>query len=216
MNSRFSNISCNNIDLEIQKSVPINTVKTHTSIWLQFSDFCKAKGYNLNKDTKVEELAVILKDWGFNMRKKDGTEYKESVVKTMWNIVAKKLQEMYHVQHNVSFDPFKDIVFKTARDARNAKRRILQQNPIKRKVSSSALSVEEHLKMVELWDENTPEGLQKKLYHIIAVELAWRGGEATFCLISYFKEEVDHEGTYTGKILNIFFCLKLQFFFDYR
>lgn len=31
----------------------------------------------------------ILKDWAFNMRNKDGNEYKESAVKIIWNSTAK-------------------------------------------------------------------------------------------------------------------------------
>jgi hypothetical protein len=33
-----------------------------------------------------------------------------------------------------------------------------------------ALESTDHKKMCLLWDEKTPEGLQKRLYHIIAVE----------------------------------------------
>jgi hypothetical protein len=29
-----------------------------------------------------------MKDFGFNMKKLDGTDYKEEVVKTLWNTVA--------------------------------------------------------------------------------------------------------------------------------
>jgi len=196
---RFGDISSNKIDLEVKNSVPLNTKKTHHSIWQQFLEFCKERGYRLEKETGLENLAGILKDWGYNMRRKDSEEYKEGVVKTMWNIVAKKLQEIYYNEYGITFDPFKDIAFKAARDARNAKRRVLQQVASKRKESSSALSAKEHQKIVELWDENNPEGLQRKLYHIIAVELAWRGGEARNCLTSYFKEELDHEGNPTGR-----------------
>ena len=54
--------------------------------------------------------------------------------------------------------------------------------------------------IIQSWDENTPNGLQRKLYHIIAVELAWRGGEACRCLIHYFKEEINNKGTSTGRL----------------
>ena len=46
------------------------------------------RGYILTSSTSKKELANTLKDWAFNMRKIDGSDYKE-VVKAMWNISAK-------------------------------------------------------------------------------------------------------------------------------
>lgn len=54
--------------------------------------------------------------------------------------------------------------------------------------------------MMNLWDENTPNGLQKKFFHIAAFELAWRGGEAAQCKIHYFKTEKNNDGTSTGRL----------------
>jgi hypothetical protein len=47
-----------------------------------------------------------------------------------------------------------------ARNASDVRRRILQADVSKREVSSTALRNEEYLKMVKLWDEETPHGLQ--------------------------------------------------------
>ncbi|XP_045479416.1 uncharacterized protein LOC123684273 [Harmonia axyridis] len=134
------------------------------------------------------------------MKKENGENYKELVVKTMWNTVAKKMQEMYFVKWKIIFDPFKDIIFKSSREARNAKRRNLQTCANKRKCSSASLKLDEYYAMVSLWDENTPAGLQRKFYHIASVELAWRGGEAVNCKVHYFKEEVDNSGIKTGRV----------------
>lgn len=84
-------------------------------------------------------------------------------------------------------DPFKSLVFKPARDARDATRKKLQADPCKRKTSSVSLSLSEVNQIILFWDENTPEGLMRKFYHIAAVELAWRGGEAVACLLDFFK-----------------------------
>lgn len=198
--SRFGSDSLSNIDLAIEKSIPYNTLRTHTSIWKQFMTFCKAKNYELMENTTLEQLNLILKDWAWNMKKENGENYKELVVKTMWNTVAKKMQEMYFVKWKIIFDPFKDIIFKSSREARNAKRRNLQTCANKRKCSSASLKLDEYYAMVSLWDENTPAGLQRKFYHIASVELAWRGGEAVNCKVHYFKEEVDNSGIKTGRI----------------
>lgn len=42
--------------------------------------------------------------------------------------------------------------------------------------------------------------LQKKLFHIIAFELAWRGGEVASCKISYFEFETGNNGLETGRV----------------
>lgn len=42
----------------------------------------------------VVQLANILEDFAFNMKKKIFEDYKESVVKVIWNSTAKQLQEI--------------------------------------------------------------------------------------------------------------------------
>ena len=54
--------------------------------------------------------------------------------------------------------------------------------------------------MLNVWDEETPDDLQKKFYLIASVELAWRGGEGAMCSIKYFKEETNSDGIQTGRI----------------
>ncbi|KAF2881527.1 hypothetical protein ILUMI_24645 [Ignelater luminosus] len=89
------------------------------------------------------------------MKRKDGNDYKESVVKIMWNLTAKQLQEMCYPKFNYKCNPSGDIEFSDARAARDA--RNLEANATKRKVSSSAFTTEELSKVVSIWDENTPE-----------------------------------------------------------
>lgn len=201
---RFSNTSVDVINQQINKSTPANTKKKHDSIWTQFQLFCQQKDYILNGEITIETLAKIMTDYAFNMKKQDCTEYKEGVVKTMWNITAKNLQKIYYNDYNVGFDLFKDIQFEKARNARDAKRKFLQRDPSKRKQSATAFTQREHLSIINLFDENTPDGLQRKFYQIVAVELAWRGGEAANCVIEYFLEELDNKGASTGlNILNL-------------
>lgn len=198
--NRFGEQSIETIDETIKETEPLNTQKSKSSIWRQFSDFCDAKKYCISQSTSEEELATILKDWAFNMKKTNGQDYKETVVKTMWNVTAKLLQEKFHKEYHRKIDPFAGIAFKSARDARNSKRRILQAVPEKRKVSSVALEKSEYEKMVDVYDEETPDGLQKKFYLIAAVELAWRGGEGAACLVHYFREEMNVDNVPTGRI----------------
>ena len=91
--------------------------------------------------------------------------------------MAKTLQEKY-----------KDVIFASARIVHDTKRKKLQVNPEKRKTSLSSLMLEELNKIGDLWNLNTPSGLQRKFYHIASYELEWRGGEAVNCLTGYFSK----------------------------
>lgn len=59
-----------------------------------------------------------------------------------------------------------DVEFKNARDAmyRGTKRRILQRDLLKRKSNAIAFTNEELKTMIESFDENGPDGLQKKIF----------------------------------------------------
>ncbi|KAJ3646848.1 hypothetical protein Zmor_024416 [Zophobas morio] len=197
---RFGSKSEEEIDAEISKSTPWNTKKSRDSVWRQFSSFLKEKGYNLEQSTSPESLNTILKSWASNMKKKDGTDYKENVIKHMFNTTAKLVQEKYFNEWNIKINPFTDPCFKAARDARDATRRKLQTLPEKRTVNSAALTENEFLNMVQILNENTPDGLQKKFFLIASFELAWRGGEGASCFTYYFKPEIDNKGLTTGRI----------------
>ncbi|XP_068912445.1 uncharacterized protein [Tenebrio molitor] len=198
MAERFGNAENKEINEAIRNLVPVNTLKTHRSCWTQFEEFCSQRGYSLDQVLPIEELNNILKDYGFNMKKKSGEDYKKTVVKVLWNTTAKSLQEMYY--NKFKFNPFKDPACREARNARDVRRRILQADVSKRKVSSAALRNEEYLKMVKLWDEETPHGLQHQFFLIVARELAWRGNEAANCLVSFFREERNNFGDLTGRL----------------
>lgn len=173
--SRFGEVSTQQITKNIEKAIPQSTKNTKASIWRQFMEFCQVRNYELSKITSLQKVADILKDWAYNMKKRNGEDYKEYAVKSIWNSTAKMIQEKYFNEYNIKFDPFADITFKEARDARNSKRKELQVIPEKRKVSSVALNKKDIVKMAKLWNIDNPEGLQKRFFHIASYELAWRG-----------------------------------------
>lgn len=115
-------------------------------------------------------------------------------------MTAKQLQKLYFENFGIKFDPFADMDFKQSREARDARRRTLQKLPEKRKCSSAVLTDDEYKKMVSVFDEETPEGLQKKFYCIASYELAWRGGEAAAAQLDYFHEELNNSGMWSGRI----------------
>lgn len=197
---RFGTKSEVEIDTEICENIPWNTKKSRDSVWRQFTTFLTEKGYKLDQFTSPVDLNVILKSWACNMKKKDGSDYKEGVVKHMWNTTAKMVQEMFFNKWKINVNPFSDAIFKSARDARNATRRKLQRCPEKRIINTAALTETEYLNMIQILDESTPDGLQKKFFLVASYELAWRGGEGGNCFTYYFKEEFDNRGSRTGRI----------------
>lgn len=150
--------------------------------------------------TLIPTLANILTDWAYNMKKKNGEDYKDFTLKTIWNVTSKLLMEKYQNEYNIKFNPFTDTEFKTAREAKGAKRKQLQTDPQKRKESAVSLKYNEFKNMVQNCDEETPDGLQKKLFFVLSYELAWRGGEGVKCLISYFKDDINNAGEKTDRM----------------
>lgn len=170
--SRWGNSNNAEINQFIEKQTPMNTKINKESQWNQFMAFCASAGFDLSQNTTTAEIASILKHYACNMRRRDGQEYKESVIKTLWNSAAKRIQEKFFDEYNVKFNPFADIEFKEARAARDCKRKMLQGFRDKRKVSAVAFTTEEYRKMQKVLDENTPDGLQKKFFNVVAKELA--------------------------------------------
>ncbi|KAF5303522.1 hypothetical protein FQR65_LT08221 [Abscondita terminalis] len=74
-----------------------------------------------------------------------------------------------------------------APNTRDAKRRQLQVIAKKRKNSASVLSKDKQNEIVALENEDTPEGLQREVYHIVVLELVWRGDEAAESFITNNK-----------------------------
>lgn len=146
------------IEEEIVKNVPLKSQESTfgSNLW--------TLRYRSNSTSmKILQTKIWQQSWAFNMRKIDGTEYKESALKIIWNLTAKLLQEKYFVEYKRSIDPFKEICFQSARKARDTKRKALQAIPEQRKRSSVALTLDEVNKMVTTWDENTPVGLQRNV-----------------------------------------------------
>ncbi|XP_031334073.1 uncharacterized protein LOC116164086 [Photinus pyralis] len=197
---RFGDKPVSEIDQQIKKNIPVNTKKSRDSVWNQFSKFLDEKNYKLDRTTSLFEINNILKSWAANMKKQDGSSYKEGVLKQMWNVTAKMVQEMFFNKWNIQFNPFTDLVFKTARDTRDVMRKTLQALPEKRKRSAASLTEKECSTLTTKFNEETPDGLQKKFFMVASYELAWRGGEGARCLTHFFNEELDNTGTPTGRI----------------
>jgi hypothetical protein len=68
-NTRFENVSIDNIRLASSLSVPQNTIKTQSRVWKQFSVFFKERNYELMTITSVNRLLDIVQNRRFNMKK---------------------------------------------------------------------------------------------------------------------------------------------------
>mgnify|MGYP005984004255 CR=1 FL=1 len=95
--SRFGQVNISEIDAVVQTNVPINTVRSKKSISSQFESFCQEGNYSLmDRTSSLEEINTAFKDWGFNTRKKDGSDHKECVLNLMWNSVANFFFKLIH------------------------------------------------------------------------------------------------------------------------
>ena len=74
----------------IESSVPKDTVVNKQSHWRQFSEFCGAKNCKIDVTMTIPESAMIFLDYVLNVRRRDGTHYKECIIKTLWNERAKR------------------------------------------------------------------------------------------------------------------------------
>ncbi|XP_031337211.1 uncharacterized protein LOC116174575 [Photinus pyralis] len=102
--TRFGEASEATINVAIDQVTPINTKKSNGYVWKQFHEFCGQRGYELTRTTPTTKLALIMKDWGYNMKQKNVEDYKESVIKTMWNVTAKQLQKLYFQEFGLDED----------------------------------------------------------------------------------------------------------------
>lgn len=103
--SRFGTQSEEKIRKEVDILIPPNTKKSKATIWKQFLEFCEEKNYRIAAGTSVEEIAEILEDWGFNMKKKNSEDYKESVVKVKDHYDMKYFLKFFYISMiNTMFD----------------------------------------------------------------------------------------------------------------
>jgi hypothetical protein len=62
-------------------------------VWCQFQQIFKERNVKLDISLCVTDSAMLLKGWAGNMKRKNGEDYEEAVIKLMWNSTAKLLQE---------------------------------------------------------------------------------------------------------------------------
>lgn len=58
----------------VENLTPLNTRKYHYSIRKQFTLVCKERSFHVNKQHLVEDIARILMDCRFNMKKFNGKD----------------------------------------------------------------------------------------------------------------------------------------------
>lgn len=76
--SRFSATLNEVTNQKFDEIIPSNTKKNQNLTYRQFLTFCEKRNYTLDAENSNKRLAFILKNWAFNMRKIDGSDYMES------------------------------------------------------------------------------------------------------------------------------------------
>ena len=189
------------IDEAIKKDGSSATRRTNELHWRTFQKFLSASDLQFDPATATnEQICSILKKLAFNVRKEDGDNFKESSLKSIWNTIAKTIQEKIYDSQGRSINIFEDIAFRTARAARGAKRSELQKMPDKRPVSATPLTADEAKKMIGHWGIDTPEGLNKTLFHVGGFALGARGNEQAFWRVPFFEWETSNSGEKTGRL----------------
>jgi hypothetical protein len=196
-------------DQEIEKQLATrmqkNTRTSKESQWRQFERFLEDEKKVFDPSQGDEDINYLLKRFAFNMRKVDGDDYKDDSLKSAWNSVAKQIMEKVYKATGRNINIFKDPVFQEARDSKFVKRRELQKNPLKRKVSATPLTATESRSMISLWGTETPEGLNRTVFHLGGFVLAGRGNDQSSWRLEHFEKQLDNRGEFTGLKIFIFF-----------
>jgi hypothetical protein len=196
----------NEIEKKLLERIPHNTRSTQNMCWRIFSRFLIKFGLVFDPSTSTdEEINNLMKKFAFNARKMDGFDFKDESLKSIWNSVAKQMMDQVYKAKGRNVNIFRDPAFKEARDAKFVKRRELQKDPSKRKVSATPLTAEESREIIQLWGTDTPLGLNRTLFHLGGFALANRGGDQSSWKLEDFEKEVDNKGKLTGNFFLFFF-----------
>jgi hypothetical protein len=192
------------IEKELQGRTPANTRKTREFCWRKFVQFLKEAvsdptpmDFDENKWTD-KEINQAMKRFAFNMRKANGDNYKDESIKSIWNSVAKQIMSRVFNATGRSIDIFKDQAFQEARDSKFVKRRAIQKDVLKRKISATPLTSDESVAMMKVWGIDTPNGMNRTLFHLGGFALANRGGDQSSWHLQDFQKEFDNKGQPTG------------------
>jgi hypothetical protein len=191
------------IEERLANRMPKNTRNAKDSAWRQFQRFLDLDSsliFNGNLSTS-EEINELLKKFAFNMKTITGEEYKDESLKSVWNSVAKQIMDIVFKTQKREINIFSDPVFQEARDSKFLKRQDLQRDPTKRKVSATPLTSEECQEMIEFWGIDSPNGMNRTLFHLGGFALANRGNDQSSWRIEDFEKEVDNKGQLTGYFL---------------
>jgi hypothetical protein len=194
------------IEKKLLERMPMNTRSSQNMCWRIFSRFLLEFGLAFNPNTATNaEMNELLKRVAFNARKLDGSDYKDESLKSIWNSIAKQMMNQVFKATGRNVNIFRDPAFQEARDAKFVKRRDLQKDPSKRKVSATPLTAEESRAIMEVWGIDTPEGINRSLFHLGGFTLANRGNDQGSWKLEDFEKEEDNKGKKTGKFIYFFF-----------
>mmetsp|Transcript_12627 Transcript_12627/g.16962 ORF Transcript_12627/g.16962 Transcript_12627/m.16962 type:complete len:240 (+) Transcript_12627:85-804(+) len=161
--------------------------------WRTFEHFLNSSSPPLVFDPKTatdKEINSLLKKFAFNVRKENGDDYKDMSLKNIWNNIAKQIEEKIFASQQREIDIFEGLPFLEARNARGAKRSVLQKDPTKRVVHATPVSSNEAKAMLVL-GEQTP--LRVSIAHYFTWE-PLRGGDAFFWFLTDFTWETSNKG----------------------
>jgi hypothetical protein len=186
------------INKRLEDRTPLNTRNSRVTAWKRFTTFLEETGEVFDDKWTDDQINQALKRFAFNIRKYNGEDYKDESLKSNWNCVAKQIMNQVYKGTGRNINIFKDPAFQEARDSKFMKRQELQKDPTKRKVSATPLTAEESQEIISVWGIDTPEGLNRTLFHLGGFALANRGNDQSSWRLENFEKEVDNKGQLTG------------------
>jgi hypothetical protein len=200
------------IEKKLLERMPENTRATQNMCWRIFERWLHNAGLAFDPMTATDlDINDLLKKFAFNARKVNGEDFKDESLKSIWNSIAKQMMNQIYAATNRNVNIFKDPAFQSARDSKFVKRRDLQKDPSKRKVSATPLTAEESREILTLWGIDTPEGINRTLFHLGGFALANRGGDQGSWRLEDFQKEVDNKGKKTGNFFLFYSFFNLIF-----
>lgn len=107
----------------------------------------------------------LIKIYGYIITGKNGDDYIDRSIKSLWNTVRQMLKKIFHrIWQEV--DLFQDMIFKSARLTEDAKQSQLQAVPKRKKESKFKTFTITYLYMVKCYYEDNLARLLKMFFHI--------------------------------------------------
>ena len=166
--------------------------------------------YDPKKMEKVQTADMLVKV-AFNLKQKNGSVYKDKSWKQNFYNICHLVQREVFEHQKVHLDYKDDPTFRPVKDAKQVVRKEIQEDPTKHEENAAPLTIDEFIKICNLFTDDNPDGLNRLNFFLLQVLFMERGGAGSRYKLHHFKFEKDNTGERTGRLLyNPIFTKKTQ------